>query len=187
MFTNRNSEVYRMKQKSGFTLIELMVVIVIIGILVSLGTFAFLSSQKKSRDARRKSDLDSVARALEMYNTDIGSYPAGGTGVDEGTIIGCGDTTKITCAWGTSFANTTKAINYMIKLPIEPTEGRRYYYERVGTNGYRLYARLDNLEDASIPTTGTKEYGKNCGSSSSSVNCNYVITSSNVVVPTPMP
>ncbi len=185
-----------MKQRSavpagrqGFTLIELMVVIVIIGVLVSLGTFAFLSSQKKSRDSRRKSDLDSVARALEMYNTDIGSYPAGvtGTGTDEGTIIGCGDATKITCAWGTSFANTTKAINYMIKLPIDPTEGRRYYYERVGTNGYRLYARLDNLEDSSIPTTGIKEYGKNCGSSSSSVNCNYVITSSNVVIPTPMP
>lgn len=176
-----------MKQKSGFTLIELMVVIVIIGVLVSIGTFAFLSSQKKSRDSRRKSDLDSVTRALEMYNTDIGSYPSGGTGANEGTIIGCGDTTKITCAWGTSFANSVKSINYMIKLPIDPIEGRRYYYERVGTNGYRLYARLDNLEDSSIPTTGTKEYGKNCGSLSSTVYCNYVVTSSNVVIPTPMP
>lgn len=173
-----------MKQKKkGFTLIELLIVIVLIGILVTMGTFAFQASQKKSRDSRRKSDLSQVTRALEMYNTDVGVYPAAGTGGDEGKIVGCGDVTKTVCSWGGSFANTTKA-TYMIKLPIDPTSGRTYYYERVGTNGYRLYARLENSEDSSIPTTDPKVYNKKC-SSSPVVCCNYVITSPNVAEPTP--
>ncbi|MFZ2024670.1 MAG: prepilin-type N-terminal cleavage/methylation domain-containing protein [Microgenomates group bacterium] len=174
-------------KKKGFTLVELMVVIVIMGILVSIGTFAFQSSQKKSRDSRRKSDLDQITKALEMYNTDVGSYPAGGTvsTTDAGKIIGCGDTTKVVCNWGESFYNTTKA-TYMVKLPKDPTESRTYYYERVG-NGYRLYTRLENLEDTTIPTTGSKEYGVNCGTLSTVVYCNYMITSSNIVEPTPKP
>lgn len=168
--------------KRGFTLVELMVVIAIIGILTSIGIFAFLSSQQKSRDSRRKSDLSNVASALEMYNNDVGSYPLSGTGADEGTIKGCGDTTKTVCAWGTSFANTTKA-TYMIKLPVDPTSERTYYYEKSGS-GYRLYARLENVQDSSIPTGGSKEYAKTCGTG---VQCNYVITSPNTVEPTPNP
>ncbi|MFH0749488.1 MAG: prepilin-type N-terminal cleavage/methylation domain-containing protein [Candidatus Gottesmanbacteria bacterium] len=174
------------RTKNGFTLIELMVVIVIMGILVTIGIFAFQSSQKKSRDARRKSDVSQVSKALEMYNNDVGTYPAGGTvgTADAGKIIGCGDTIKTACSWGGSFSNTTKA-TYMVKLPIDPTSGRVYYYERSGSNGYRLYARLENTEDSSIPTTDPKVYNKNCGSSSSVVCCNFVLTSSNVAEPTP--
>ena len=186
-------ELYMKKKESlpagrqGFTLVELMVVIVIMGILVTIGTFAFQTSQKKSRDSRRKSDVNQVTKALEMYNTDVGTYPSGGTAstTDAGKIIGCGDTTKVVCNWGESFSNTTKA-TYMVKLPKDPQTSRTYYYERIG-NGYRLYARLENAEDAAIPTTGSLEYGQNCGTTANVVYCNFVITSSNVVEPTPKP
>jgi type II secretion system protein G len=173
--------------KKGFTLIELMVVIVILGILVSIGTFAFQSSQQKSRDARRKADLYQVTRALEMYENDNGAYPAGGTtGADTGKIIGCGDTPKTACEWGGIFSNTTKA-TYMIKLPKDPkSDLTGYYYESVG-KGYRLYARLENSNDAAIPTTGSKSYSPICGVAPSTFNCNYVLSSPNVVDPTPKP
>ena len=174
------------RRSGGFTLVELMVVIVIMGILVSIGTFAFQSSQKKSRDSRRKSDLNQVTKALEMYNTDVGIYPAGvaASTADAGKIIGCGDTTKVVCNWGSSFSNTTKA-TYMVKLPKDPKENRTYYYERIG-NGYRLYARLENLEDPDVAHTDTTTplmYDKNCAASGAKVCCNYVITSPNVVLP----
>ncbi len=187
LFVERNTCLVNLRRSGGFTLIELMVVIVIMGILVSIGTFAFQSSQKKSRDSRRKSDLDQVTKALEMYNTDVGNYPSGGTvaTTDAGKIIGCGDTTKVVCNWGESFSNTTKA-TYMVKLPKDPMENRTYYYERVG-NGYRLYARLENLEDTTIPTTGSKEYSMNCGTLSAVSYCNYMMTSPNIVEPTPKP
>ncbi|MBU1200490.1 type II secretion system GspH family protein [Patescibacteria group bacterium] len=59
-----------MKNKKGFTLLELLVVIGIIAILVSLATVAYTSAQKKSRDSRRQADLKAVQSALEVYYSE---------------------------------------------------------------------------------------------------------------------
>lgn len=67
------------RKSFGFTLIELLIVISIIGVLASLGVASFTSAQQKGRDASRKSDLDAVKKALELYKSDTsgGSYPGG--------------------------------------------------------------------------------------------------------------
>lgn len=54
------------KQK-GFTLLELLVVIGIIGILLSLITVSFSNAQKSGRDSRRRQDLVSIQNAMEQY------------------------------------------------------------------------------------------------------------------------
>lgn len=59
----------------GFTLIELLVVISIIAILSVVGITVFTSTQKNSRDARRKSDIDSVSNALEANYTSGSATP----------------------------------------------------------------------------------------------------------------
>lgn len=59
----------------GFTLLELMVVIAIIGILISISTAAYTSAQKKSRDSRRTGDLKSIQNAFEQYYADNSKYP----------------------------------------------------------------------------------------------------------------
>ena len=65
----------RIKQK-GFTLLELLVVISLIGLLVGIGSVSYTSAQKKSRDARRKGDLKAVQNAFEQYYSENGSiYP----------------------------------------------------------------------------------------------------------------
>ncbi len=51
----------------GFTLLEILVVISIIGILIAIGASAFSTAQKKSRDARRSGDLKAVQNAFEQY------------------------------------------------------------------------------------------------------------------------
>lgn len=69
--------------RRGFTLIESLAVIAIIGILLSLGTYIFTQAQAQARDAVRKSDLNQVAqafnaRALDKTCTDqsaVGLYP----------------------------------------------------------------------------------------------------------------
>ena len=58
------------KKSSGFTLIELMVVIAIIAILAVLALAAFGEAQRRARDARRRADLKAYQAALEM-NFDI--------------------------------------------------------------------------------------------------------------------
>jgi general secretion pathway protein G len=66
----------KMKNKKGFTLVELLVVMTIIMVLTVVGMINYGNANKKSRDAKRKSDLESVRVALEMYRQDNGSYPA---------------------------------------------------------------------------------------------------------------
>lgn len=66
-----------MKKNKGFSLLELLVVISIIGILISLGVASFSTAQKKSRDARRKADIKAMQDGFEQYYAvNSGSYGA---------------------------------------------------------------------------------------------------------------
>ncbi|PIP15252.1 hypothetical protein COX47_00635, partial [Candidatus Roizmanbacteria bacterium CG23_combo_of_CG06-09_8_20_14_all_35_49] len=56
--------------RKAFTLIELLLVIIILGVLATLIIGNFFTSLKKGRDARRKGDLEQIQRALEMYYED---------------------------------------------------------------------------------------------------------------------
>lgn len=67
------------KLVTGFTLVELMVVVTIIGILAAVGMASFSQTGKKSRDATRKADLETVRQALMLYQADNGCFPASGT------------------------------------------------------------------------------------------------------------
>jgi prepilin-type N-terminal cleavage/methylation domain-containing protein len=64
--------------KAGFTLLELLVVIGIIGVMMAFVTVAYSSTQKSGRDARRKQDLIAIQNALEQYYSASGfKYPDG--------------------------------------------------------------------------------------------------------------
>lgn len=76
-------KVNRLLSKKGFTLIELLVVIAIIGLLATFIVASFTSAQAKSRDARRKADMDAIKKALELFKNDTSGaakYPNTTTG-----------------------------------------------------------------------------------------------------------
>jgi type IV pilus assembly protein PilA len=61
-------------KESGFTIIELLIVIAIIGILATLVLTNFQGAQAKGRDTVRKNDINSLYQKLEEYYNENGSY-----------------------------------------------------------------------------------------------------------------
>lgn len=132
--------IYVVNDKRGFTLIELLIVMVILAILVSVGLGSFFSSQQKSRDAKRKADLQHIAQALEIYYNDKSEYP-----------ISTGNAGIAGQAWGDPFVdpdNPTETI-YMNVLPVDPSKAA-YYYDSPDGKYFQLYARLENENDGEL-------------------------------------
>ncbi len=70
-------KLFKSKSGAGFTLIELLVVIAIIGVLASIVLASLNTARRKSRDARRITDIKQIRLALELYYDGVGAgaYP----------------------------------------------------------------------------------------------------------------
>lgn len=63
----------------GFTIIELMVTVIVIGVLLTIITFASIKLQEQSRDSEREGDVMAIMAALEKYYDKNGEYPSNDT------------------------------------------------------------------------------------------------------------
>jgi prepilin-type N-terminal cleavage/methylation domain-containing protein len=125
--------------KRGFTMIDLLAVIAIIGILSSVVLASLLTSRQKSRDAKRIFDLGQVQLALELYFDRTQSYPSStpkicgplGTLVCEGTSGATGNDAAIV-----GLADTKQ--KFLAKAPLPSGGGGTavayYYYGLLSTN-----------------------------------------------------
>ena len=82
-------------KREGFTIVELLIVIVVIGILATITIVAYNGVQQRARDSRRQNDARIIKQALESYHADNNGYPncAGGTQAvgtkGAGTVASC--------------------------------------------------------------------------------------------------
>ena len=120
-----------MRKNPGFTLVEILAVIVIISILAGIATAAYTAVQKDARDNDRKSDVLILKAALERYFEDNGSYP----------IFAACQSSFNGCDVGT--LSTALVPNYIDSIPTVPNGTNYKYIHPTGppatTNAYELY------------------------------------------------
>ena len=66
----------RRQRQTGFTIVELLIVIVVIAILAAISIVAYNGIQQRARDSQRSNDIATIQKALEMYHVNNGGYPA---------------------------------------------------------------------------------------------------------------
>ena len=116
------------KQQSGFTIVELLIVIVVIAILAAISIVAYNGIQQRARDTERMSELTSLQKALELYHADNDAYPlCGATGPNSTNALGSGAVT--------SCLTDDLVPKYIQSIPTDPINSSSYIY-RYGT-GYK--------------------------------------------------
>lgn len=116
--------------KKGFTLIELLVAMTIVAVLMGLALISYQGARKIARDGKRKTDLEQIRGALEMYRADEGEYPGG-----------------------------LSDLGGYITVPQDPATGDAYPYDSDTASTYELCADLEiNGPDTCTPTVGTGDY-----------------------------
>lgn len=84
-----------MKTKSGFTVVEILIVISLIAILSALSIIVYNGSQKDARDSTRSSVTSLISEALEKYYDANGEYPSVASLVNNGGVTGQTVATKL--------------------------------------------------------------------------------------------
>jgi len=182
-----------MRNNKGFTLIELLLVAAILSVLVVVALVIIdpVAQFQKANDARRKSDLSQIQKALEAYYEDHGFYPCNSSTTFQ--IVDADDRADETCvASGLAFDGSSSWQPYMKILPADPNSKKRYRYYSPDGQTYYVYASLDRaVKDASACNPGSGDVCTSigaqditCGTGSvgaytNSSVCNYGVSSPN--------
>jgi general secretion pathway protein G len=133
------------KSKSGFTIVELLIVIVVIAILAAITIVAYNGIQARARDNLRYTDAKTIMKALELYKVDHGSYPP-----HTATAAAiCGSHVN-----GYSYGDATDGTwlkplvdgGYLQKAPLSPNNGCTSFYRYLhpAATSYNCPTRTDS-------------------------------------------
>lgn len=160
----------RHTQQKGFTIVELLIVIVVIAILAAITAVAFNGVQQRARDTQRKSDLAQIAKSFRLYETDKGDFMGVGSGCGYGgngggwyhsDYDGAGVWLSISACL-MSDKHISKALNDpqaqkgCTAIPdTTPVENECFYYMKYECGGGTyLYANLEAMPHSTTDTDG---------------------------------
>ncbi|WP_060983223.1 type II secretion system major pseudopilin GspG [Vibrio splendidus] len=113
----------RMKKQSGFTLLEVMVVVVILGVLASFVVPNLLGNKEKADQQKAITDIVALENALDMYKLDNSVYPTTDQGLD-----------ALVSKPSSPEPRNYRDGGYIKRLPNDPW-GNEYQYLSPGDNG----------------------------------------------------
>lgn len=114
----------RVRRQRGFTLIEILVVIVILGILAGLIVPRIMDRPDQARVVAAKNDINAMMNSLKLYRLDNGVFPSAEQGL--AALVKRPETGDVPRNW--------KSGGYLDKLPKDPW-GNDYQYLNPGING----------------------------------------------------
>ena len=118
------------QRQQGFTLIEIMVVVVILGILAALVVPQVMSRPDQAKVTVAQGDIKAIAAALDMYRLDNHVYPSTQQGLEA----------LVKKPSGMSAAKNWNKDGYLKRLPVDPW-GNPYQYLAPGSQGpFDLYS-----------------------------------------------
>ncbi|MBU0625110.1 type II secretion system GspH family protein [Patescibacteria group bacterium] len=151
-YLKKTQQSYR---QSGFTLLELLIVIATIGLLLTIASGPLLGSRVKGRDQKRLEDLRQIRQALDMYLSDHGEYPPSPLGYNKNSYYNsCITNPADSRAW----VHLEDLLDpYIDRLPIDPLNRPISWPWVDGVNCY-AYGNVGSPNyPASAPLTPTKE------------------------------
>jgi prepilin-type N-terminal cleavage/methylation domain-containing protein len=167
----------------GYTLIELMIVIIIIGIFANMALLQMGIVFAKARDARRKSNLASIAQALNLYYSEHGTYavPAGyyGDGTGYFNYDAEGQLSAADYLYQKGYLPNKQFIDPL--SPIPPAWGWDYFLTICDSSGgsFQLFATLE------FPTSNdvNKELNTTCTNNPYFSSAGYYVNFNNYAYP----
>jgi len=118
------------KKHRGFTLIEVMIVVVILGILASIIVPKIMGRPDEARATRTLQDIRAITAALDLYRLDNYSYPTTDLGLEA----------LVTMPAGLPQGTHWKQGGYLDQMPVDAW-GKPYFYLKPGTHGeFDLYS-----------------------------------------------
>jgi len=124
MLASRTRHSSTPRRERGFTLIEIMIVVVIIGILVGLLAPRIMDRPDQARVVAARNDIQAILGALKLYRLDNGNYPSAEQGLL--ALVKKPETGNIPRNW--------KPGGYLERLPKDPWDGD-YQYLNPGIHG----------------------------------------------------
>lgn len=140
----------RVSGKNGFTIVELLIVIVIIGILAAVTVVAYNTMQDRARFSLMQTDMKSITKGLELYKVDTGNYP---------NTIGQNGCTSNWCGWDQATGNNFidgLSPKYMAAIPQLPAVNVRedtYLYQSDGVNYQLIRFKPSGLTSVEIASS----------------------------------
>jgi prepilin-type N-terminal cleavage/methylation domain-containing protein len=141
--------------KKGFTLLELLISISIIAVITVIGIVSYSSINRRSRDVKRKSDIEQIKSALEMFRSDNKYYPNVGNG-------SWTSADNLSSNLADTYMSATPSSSYYFKTKNQQIDGNYY--------GYCVCACLE--EDT---CGGGNVVLNTCEATDYSADCNYFL------------